>query len=364
MRGIKTQGSNPVVESLVPLATVFMSFAQHMAFHAYGGYEVGQRRKDVLDGKTPRNVAFGYTMKIWILTLLLAGYEGLPGAENLLDLLDAVWKKLFAKPIRQDLREMIQVIGQDPVFWSRGMGHNVFGFDVSRSLGFGRFVPGTDALARSSTDLSRDVGTMVFDLAGPTGGMIEWMMKTAFDNKPLIEGFKRTPGAIGNVITAYTWSQDGVRAPSGAHITRDLTTGQLRDLTTMEVYGKALGFNPTIVSQNREIIFEQHDARMYWMTRRARLLQDHWRARLSQDREAIADTRKSINKFNEDIPEEQRAKLRITPKEIADSTRAHRRNLRLEEMGKSPSRRYNQLYEDIKESFDSPEGTYHSSRIE
>jgi len=354
MRGIKTQGRNALVEGAVPMATVFMSFAQHMAFHAYGGYELGRARQDVLEGRKPPNPVAGYTMKIWIITLLLAGYEGLPGAENLLDMLQVLWRKLFKTDVRKELREFVQSIGGDPVTWSRGMSHDIAGFDLSRSVGLGRLVPGTDTISKTSTDVQRQMGGIVFDMMGPTGGLIEWAMNTAFDNKPIEESYKRIPGAIGNVASAYAWGQDGVRSPTGALITRDLETGELRDLTTLEVFGKALGFNPTVISQNRELLFEQHDARMYWFARRDRVLDDLWKATVQGDREAIADSRKGVAAFNEAIPESFRGQMRITPKEIADSRKARMRGMQLEEAGQPPSKRYRKLYEGIRSSFDEP----------
>jgi hypothetical protein len=354
MRGIKTHSGNPMVEGAVPMATIFMSFAQHMAFHAYGGYELGQRRADRVEGKTPSSIVGGYTMKIWLLTLLLAGYEGLPGAENLLDLIDILWKKMKGKPARQEMREMVQAVGVDPVWAARGLGHNVAGFDISRSVGFGRMIPGTDVLNKTQTDVNRTIGNLVFDLAGPTGNMVYWGLSTFAGDRPIADGMKRAPGAVGNVWNAYTWSQQGVRAPSGAEITFDLDSGKLRDLTTVEVFGKALGFNPTVVSQNREVLFQQHDLRMYWLSRRDRLLDDMWRATWQRDREAIADVNKAIVEFNSEIPDDYKRSLRITPRDVFNSRRVRARTKRLEELQLPAQRRYRDLYRDVRESYKAP----------
>lgn len=352
--------SGPGFRQLVPLATVFMSFTQHMSFHAFGGYEVGMRRTDKLQGRSPRKLYQSYTLKIILLTLLLAGYEGLPGAENILDLVDAIWKKWFGKPARQEVREGLRDlvrstldIETDPSALAHGLGHDVAGFNVSRSLGLGRIVPGTDVVGKSTSgDFKNDVGALALNILGPTGGLIEWLLKTGFGKGGFEEGMKRAPGAIGNVWNAYTWAHEGVRSPSGALITRDLKTGELRDLTTVEIYGKALGFNPTIIAQNREILFSQHDARMYWLGRRDRLLDDIWKATVQQDREAMADVMKNIEEFNNEIPEDYRGSLRLTLKQIADSRKARMRNMRLEERGLPPQKRFRELYRDVRDSFD------------
>jgi len=368
MRGLKIEGHHPLAivgEAAIPMATIFMSFMQHMMFHAFGGYEIGLRRKYNLDKAAgldvpkPPNVFFGYTAKVLLITLLLAGYEGLPGAENMLDLLDLIWKKLFGKHFRQDVREFVQSVGGDPVFWSHGLGHDVFGFNLSRSIGLGRVVPGTDTLARSTNDKTseRAVGALALDMLGPTGNFIEWAIGLDFNDKSFAENFKRAPGAVGNVVTAWDWHKNGVRGPAGGLITIDPLTGQPRDLTSGEVFGKALGFQPNIVAANRERIFAQHDIRMYWQARRAGLKDDLWKATMAGDREAIADTRQAIQDFNESTPEAFRRDLRISPKEIAASLKAHRRNQKAEESSLSRERRYRRIYQDVNESFKDPDSS-------
>lgn len=360
------------LRNIVPLVTVFMSFTQHMAFHTFGGYGTGLRRADKLAGRDPKNFFQSYTLKIMLMLLLLAGYEGLPGAENILDLVDAVWKKWFGKPVRQDIREGLRnltrnVMGweSDPLALAHGAAHNTnfFGltgdsrFDVSRSIGFGRVFPGTDVLSRSSTgDIERDVGSLALNLMGPAGGILNWLLRTGFGAGGWQEGMKRAPGAIGNIYNGFKWSEEGVLAPDRSRVTRDLKTGELRDLTTGEIFGKVLGFNPTVVSANREILFAQHDARMYWTARRDRLLDDMWKARDQQDREAMADVRKAIDEYNEWVPEQFRRELRLTPKQLADSYKARSRQKRLSERGLPHQKRYRGLYRDIRESYDPSAG--------
>jgi len=338
---------------VAPLATIFMSFAQHMAFHSYGGYELGERRAQKLLGETPRTAWGGYTMKIWLLTLLVAGYEGLPGMENIIDLLEAMWRKVGGqKPLRQSLREYVQAteVGIDPQAAAHGLGHNLGGFDISKSIGFGRLVPGTDVLTHPGDNPAEQVGTLTLDLLGAAGSFIKFGMEATLNTKPLSEDAQRLPGGIGNIYTAYYWSQHGVRSPTGAEITRDPQTGKIRELTDLEIWGKALGFNPTIVSENRQIRFAQYDRKIYWQTRRDMLLDDVWRAKWQKDREAEADVRKAITDFNAAIPSDY-ADLRVKPVDIARSMKARQRVKRFEEQGTTPQKRYRSLYRDVKDSF-------------
>lgn len=356
-----TLGLGPIV----PLATIFASFAQHMAWHGFGGYELGERRAKLLAveegkiGTEHRPVWYqwghGYTARIWLLTMMLAGYEGLPGAENLIDLISVIWRKLGnAKPFRQELREFVKAVNGDPENWARGLGHNVLGFDLSRSIGFGRLFPGTDALAKAADESPEEmVGSMALDMAGPAGGVIKSML--AIKEKGFYEGGQRLPGGIGNLWTAYYWSENSLRGPEGGLITLD-KDGKPRELTTTEIYGKALGFNPTIVSENREKFYAAHDQQMYWQARRKDVLDEFVKADWQRDREKYDEAREAVSKYNDSIPNEPNyRKLKITQADIQDRLKLSRKMRQREERGLPRARRYEGLHRDIRDSFDRPE---------
>lgn len=339
---------------VMPLATIFMSFTQLMAFHAYGGYELGERRAAQLRGESPRNIAGGYTTKLWVALLILAGYEALPGAENILDLLEAFWRKIGGQtPIRQQIREIVKSLdipGLDPQRAAHGLGHNVGGFDLSRSIGFGRVVPGTDAIGRGD-NIQEQTGALVLDIMGPLGGYIKFGLDAAFNKDASLETYSKIPGGIGNFLSAYHWSQQGVRAPTSALVTFDLETGKPRDLTAGEIFWKALGFNPTVVSQGREIRQDQYDRKVYWTTRRKELLDDYWKATWQKDVEAKADVKKAISDYNAGIPQQHKS-LRISGAEIQRSLQERRRNLQRDQARLPSERRYESVYRDVLQSYD------------
>lgn len=372
MRG-GTLGLGPVV----PMATVFMSFAQHMAFHGYGGKELGDRRqlelalKDAVEaGKITQATAdkyspkwfewgYGYTARLWLLFLIVAGYEGLPGMENILDIIEVIWRKIGKKPFRHELREMIQAMDEDPVLWSRGLGHDVAGFDISRSIGVGRIVPGTDVLGRSKDESAQELaGNLAFNLMGPTGNLIKFGLSVVGDDKAWGEKMQKLPGGLGNIWNAYYWSENGVRGPNDGLITAEVGPNgerKLRDLTAVEIAGKALGFNPTIVSENREIMWNQYDLKMYFQGKRQGLKEQYWDATRQKDPEALADVKKAISEFNASLPAEPQYKaMRILSGELARSVQTHRRMLRAEEKGQPSDKRSRGVYEDVRESYRRP----------
>jgi len=352
MRGIKTVSGNPMLEGVVPLATVFMSFAQHIAWHAYGGYELGMRRQAKAEGRKI-SIANSYTAKIWVITLFVAGLFGLPMMENLLDILEVWWRKFGdGKTLRQHSRDMIKSQGGDPLFWTRGFGHNVMGFDISRSVGFGRIVPGTDSLQSPHSSAAEVAGDVLLDLAGATGSLIKFGLEAIWSDKPLGQTFKRLPGGIGNIYNAYSWSQEGVRTAQGSEISHDPQTGELRELTAVELIGKAAGFNPTIVSDARAVRFEQWDRELYWTSKRKMLFDDYWRAFWQQDREALKDVRLAIREYNSEVRgTKETRRLMISGKNLSDSLRERRKNKNLDEKKLPRQRKFRRIYEDVRKSY-------------
>jgi hypothetical protein len=374
LQGEYSKGNRPYLmqNPFTSLATIFLSFTIRMAFHAFGGYALGQKRAAALLRKQkgepeiktmerletwikelpdPDKASLGYTTKIMMLYLAMAGYEGLPLAEDMFNLLDAWFKAHGGKPMRQHMREFVRSVDGDPVAWSHGFGHNVAGFDVSGSLGLGKIVPGMDYFGRTTSgDPEKDIGSLTIDMLGPFGSQLAWMYKAAMGKDSLSKTMERAPFGVGNVVTAYHWSKNGVRNPNNALITRDRETGLMRDLTAPEIYGKALGFNPEIVSSNKEKMFAQYDMKTYWRSKIQGLLENLDTATIQRDREAIADAREAISEHNKTLPKGLE-KLRITPKTIAESMRERRRRRRLEERGLSVEKKYRPLYQDISESF-------------
>ena len=358
LRGFKIPPGNPLgkyVEPIIPMATVFMSFPQHMAFHVFGGYQLGMRREMKFLGEAPRHKMGSYTAKLWVILLALAGYEGLPMAEDLLNWLDVAWRKWGGgKSLRQELREYIQSVEAfdlDPQLLAHGLGHDVGGFDLSRSIGMGRLMPGVGNLATPEQTVAGTVGTLALDMFGPAGGLVKFGLEATMGGKPLSESMTHFPGGIGNAYSAYYWSKYGVRSPEKAIISFDEETGKPRELTAVELWGKAAGFNPTVVSQNREIQSEQRELKIYWTARRAGLLDDVWTADWQKDLEGKADARRAVEDFNSSIPVEYKS-LRITGKNIQDSLVARRKAQRLAQQQKAPQKKFNAPYQEIRESFE------------
>lgn len=338
----------------VALLTVFYSFTQFMAFHTLGGYELGQRRSARLRGESPRNLFGGYTMRLLLLMLLLGGYEALPGAEDLLDLLDPAVRRLYGKSsrhfIRENLKFLEELIGISSDGLAHGLANDVWGVTVSRSLGVGRLVPGMGAYneGQSPTEFT---GNLAFGLAGPTGGVAKFAMTTAmgWNDKSFAELMTRAPGAFGNVSTAWVWATQGAATPDGAQLFFD-ANGIPREPTTAEIVQKAFGFQSTELAHNRAVAFEQIEAKNYWLMRRQRVMRDFEKAARHDDREGLADARQALREFREELPKGYES-LAIDYESLRSAIEARRRGAAGKEQGLPVQKRYAPVYRDIHQAY-------------
>ena len=218
-----------------------------------------------------------------------------------------------------------------------GLLHNAGGFDLAGSFGLGRLIPGVDLLNRDWRNPMEALGNGVLGFAGPAGGAYKNLTAALaeFAGGNWGEGLKKFPGetgALAKAIDAYLLQKDnptyGVTAKNGERLTYDLKTGEFRDLTTKELMGMALGANPTLLSENREMRSMIQGEQIYWMTRRSDLMDKYWKGVRTQNEQMRDDVREEIDRFNETVPD---FKLRITGKDIAQSMKTRRKAVRVGE---------------------------------
>lgn len=287
----------------------------------------------------------------------MAGLLGYPFMDDLAEVVGRLWRRFgpTGKTIKQEIREMIQAMHGDPQLWMRGLGHNVGGVNISQSVGQGRLVPGMDVVRMHADSPAEAVGTFVLDLTGVAGNTIKWGLEMAGGANPWQETLRKAPGGLGSIWTAYRWSEEGVRGPSGGLILKG-PDGEPREPTSQEIFLRALGFADAEVSLAQEIMWEQHDAALYWTARQRGLLTARWEAWQQNDREALADADRAIEEYNGDLPEDLK-RLRITGATLRRSRKARAAHAKRETQGRPFEKRYRELYEGIEEGFEEEEET-------
>jgi len=329
------------------LFTVFMTYTQLMAFHSYGGMEMGQRRQNAQLG---RNTPLGsYTLYTLVTLGLLAGGEGLPGAESLLDLLDAIGRALgVTDNLRKDIQVYIaDVLGMDPMLIMHGLGHNVGGYDLSGRLGVGRLIPGTEAVFNQGADNAQEYyGSLMMSLMGVTGGTLRAFYNTISELHSGMQGelpwevtlnnaAKKLPGAMGMAGNAYEWASVGPRGPNGGALLLD-EEGRPRTATAGELVMRGMGFRTTEETMRNEEAFMERDIATYWQSRRANLLDAMDYATLV-DESVEGDVREGIARYNRHLRElgkDYWKAFGITGKDLSSRARATRKAARLEQRGK------------------------------
>lgn len=363
LQGDYTKGNRPQLMrgQVMSFVTIFMTFVQTASWNAYGGMEIGLRRQEAMEGRASPPFYRSYTVQLVLLYLFAAGLEGLPGMENVLDILDALFKKWNnGKSARDGLRDMLVELDQDPMKWMRGMTFNLGGLDLSRSIGLGRVVPGTDVLATEHGKTKEFLGDFVGAASGIGGGYVQWVIDTMSaqtqaaelgldQGSTLAKQVARMPGGIGNLFKAAQWAKIDARGPSGALLAYDEETQMAREIQYWEVTAKALGFQPASISRAQYIKGGQYDARMFWTARRKTLLDSLMQAQeIAKDREATADVRRAIEEFNKRVPSPG---LRITSKTIEQSINRRRDAIEAAEEYSTVQKSLQDVYRQQLESF-------------
>jgi hypothetical protein len=342
---------------------VFMSYVQFMTWLMSGGYERGQRAQFRAEGRAVRPVMFGTTMKLWLMFLLLSGVEGLPGFGNLLDILQAIWRKLSGgENLRLEMRKFFNEIGLDSNLVMGGLLHDIGGMNLSSRFGLGDILPGTELLNRQADKPLDLLGEGVLDVSGPAGGALEGLVNVGLSvpamiagHKTVAETAKEVPGVLGSIGKAVDAHQKqslrptyGVTTKGGERMTRDLETGEFRDLTDAELVKMALGGRSSMVAQNQERKHSQNGEVIYWQTRRAKLLDLYKTAVWQKDKEKRDAATAAIAEYNAQVPA---FNMQITVKNRLDSVRAMRKkNMKLDR-GEANERRYRGIIRDVDEAF-------------
>jgi len=342
---------------------IFLSYVQFMGWIMSGGYERGQRAQFRAEGRAVRPWVFGTTAKLWLMFLLLSGLEGLPFGSNILDMLQAIWRKLSGGDnIRLEMRRFFKEYGMDSNLVMNGLLHNAGGLDLSGSFGLGQIIPGTEMLNRNYDDVGELLGKGAVEVSGPAGGVLEDLIKVTMLAPKVVGGRATVPemlkelpgatGAMGRALDAYHKQTlrptYGVTGKGGERIVKDLETGNFRDLSDYELAMMALGGNPAVLAVNRERKFSETGEIIYWRSRRAGLLESYRKAVWEKDLDKRKASQSAIDEYNEQVPD---FKMKISVKDRMESVRNMRKRNRKLDRGDSTEKRYRSVIKDVGESF-------------
>lgn len=325
---------------------LFWNYMQHLNYLAFGG----EGRKTAI--------------RVNLMLLVAAGLQGLPFAENILDLID--WGSTEVKEtlgsedprtdLRADIRQLAQTITERPDLVMHGLGRNyglgafhllellgvpVPQVDVSGSLSAGQPIPGIHELVEPTRDPDKKLGSTIVAALGPVAGIGYTFWKTMMSQDP--DQWKTWERAMPNAMRV---ASQGIRRASrdeetfrggGAIVKFDPLNAEHR----AELIANALGFAPSRVSQSYELRSAQEDLRQYWTVRRAMVMENFAWSMLSDDLDARADSLEALKNFNRDAPS---PKLRLTAEQIQASLRQRTKLRSLREQGIPNEKAFQPLY--------------------
>lgn len=357
------QNRPPFMRGKAALFTIYYGYMQNMLYLMSGGYERARRRRAEIGVEKAGSKFNSETVKMWMAYAFLGGLMGLPGAEDLDAILGLVAEKVFGK--RFDLKEYAYELAASISEGASEFGLDInprsivhgnladataFGLlpavDLSASMSLGNALPGMGGLG----ELGQRGGGYQFLISamGPLGREVDSITKLFNDDPSLLKKFNLiAPAGVKNFATGWNEAEAGALYPSGGKVTRDLATGEVRDMTTGEVLARMMGFSPTVQTANRELHYMQKDAEMYWVNKRNTTLTQYWEAVRQGDREAMADAREKVAEFNEEAP----APMRLDGGDLSKSVKARQRRARADELGIPISKQSRSQYADMADTF-------------
>ena len=223
--------------------------------------------------------------------VLAAGLEGLPGADDLEDLIDTIGQKLgYATNSKKQIRKfMADMLGDGLAEFA------LHGFsalpgvplDVSARLGMSNLIPGTALFNPSRKEKSGEV----LEVFGAVGGLAKGIMSAA-DSGKMSEA---VPSAIKNAYKGIEmWNTGEYRDAKGRKVS---------DADGLDAVVKAIGFNPAhVAADTRRVTGERRDVEIVKHVESS--IAEEWaRGILDKDAEAVSKARERLREWNEDNPE-------------------------------------------------------------
>jgi len=324
---------------------LFWNWMQHASFLAAGG------------------AGRGTAIRFWTMLLLAGGLQGLPFAEDILDILDkagtGIREMLGLKNTHQDTRrsllefakddlgQFLGILKEQPDLLTHGLGR-YYGLgplsalaalgapipyvDISGSVSMGRYIPGVEELLANERDPDAKFGRTVAAALGPVAGIPYNLWKTYESSDP--DTWKKWERAMPVAVKSLSKATRlGARGEETFRGGGTVAPYDIHDMETrVSLLSQAFGFTATKLSQKYELMGIKDDMRRYHTLRRQMLMEDYAYAAESGNREAIADARKAVYEFNQGLPDGAGA-LRISQRILSDSIKQRKRRARLRTLG-------------------------------
>jgi hypothetical protein len=227
--------------------------------------------------------------------MLMSGINGLPGADDLDDVLDSLGRLTgHATNSKRWKREVLtETLGFTDEMADLVLG-GVAPAGVGSRLGVANIVPGTRVLDPAKTDKWKEIA----DVFGAPGSMAMNLMQTA---TALASGNVDQAAKLALPVALQNLYRGAEMAMTGEY--RDMAGKKVLDADLVDAAGKAIGFQPSNVAERSRNLKEvQPDAELYnW--KKMSFNQEYARAIRDRDPAARAEVQAQLNDWNRENPE-------------------------------------------------------------
>jgi len=315
--------------------------------------------------------------RILITMLAMGGIMGLPGAEDLFAVADAIGKKIYGKYWKTEeeiAKLLIAILGSnraaDNVLHGagrEGFGLNALGdltgmpipaFDMSGSVGMGTVVPGLQAILKGADgNFESMMGRAATDIAGASFGIAINMVKFLTDTQLPIDDAKRweraMPRALKNVTRSMRYLPEDVAMAklTGAFVEPEGRERTRTGATVFEFNGsdaehlaeiafQGMGFSITRANREWNEVIARAEVERYWAGRRGMLLTQYWHTLYTDDPDARKDVLRAVRAFNKILPF---GEMGISSESLRDSRKARTRTMLLQQNKVATTKRFRRL---------------------
>ena len=278
--------------------------------------------------------------RFWLMALVIGGLMGLPGVEDLSNLIKVVSRKWFGKDFdpNKEVRKLVVDWGEgkiapDLILYGSSryglgmtgvagmMGLPVPNVDLSASVSLGSIVPGMGALGDSTgRGFDATLGSAFTEVAGaafgPSIGVANAIADTGTPLTDIRRWGKLVPRAVANVGKAVSYAAKGGAETRAGATVAEFDTGDPKHVAELALL--ATGFSSTRLSQRWDREGMQREAEKFWVGQRGILMDEFDRAIRDKDKEARKEAVSAIKEFNKDVPYKT---LAITNKSLKSSVR-------------------------------------------
>jgi hypothetical protein len=295
--------------------------------------------------------------QLFLTMAFLFGLKGLPGAEDLDELVRALARRLFGKDfsIEDKARELVNGLVQGtpldevgPDLFLHGISRYSFGpgllqesfgipqFDASANGSMGRIVPGLAGTLRAygrGDDWQSVTAEAVKGAAGAGFGLTWPMLQ--FLSSGEFSDWKKWEAVMPRAVKAA--SKSARFAVTGEETTKSGATMAQFDMSDPDdiatVIAQGLGFTPTKLSAKWDLVGEQWDKLEFYQNEKASLHLQFYETIRKKDKEARAEVIKAIKAYNEEVKRLKAPGLAITTQGLKTSIEKRAKGLVAKEAG-------------------------------